>query len=248
MISIKKPARAPKILRERGKKARKDVMKRYTDAPVSFQRGTSIFEFDRSLYAARSVKKALLSAQHDKCCFCESKISHISHGDIEHFRPKGGWRQRPAGKLKRPGYYWLAYEWSNLLVSCELCNQRYKENLFPLSNPRSRARDHHHEVSREKPLFIDPATEDPTRYISFRQEHPYAVRNSRRGRATITALGLDREALAEQRRRRLDFIRALKTIELELPNTKESRKARRLLKSLQRDDAEYAAMVRAYLD
>jgi uncharacterized protein (TIGR02646 family) len=76
------------------------------------------FEFKASVYGAKSVKKTLLTAQHGKCAFCESKFEHVAFGDVEHFRPKGGWIQTDGDQLTRPGYYWLAYEWSNL--SCGL--------------------------------------------------------------------------------------------------------------------------------
>ena len=49
-----------------------------------------MFEFDSSVYGHKTVKKALIEAQHGKCCFCEAKVVHISYGDVEHFRPKGG--------------------------------------------------------------------------------------------------------------------------------------------------------------
>nr|WP_239015299.1 AAA family ATPase [Archangium violaceum] len=77
-----------------------------------------------------------------KCAFCESQLAHISYGDVEHFRPKAGWRQEEGGPLGRPGYYWLAYEWTNLFLACTLCNQQFKRNLFPLRTPSRRARSH----------------------------------------------------------------------------------------------------------
>ena len=82
----------------------------------------------------------MIKAQHGKCFLCESKITHISFGDVEHFRPKGGSRQTTDEKaMKVPGYFWLAYAWQNLFLACQLCNQRYKKNLFPLENPDERA-------------------------------------------------------------------------------------------------------------
>lgn len=53
---------------------------------------------------------------------------------VEHFRPKGGWRQSPGQPIEQPGYYWLAYEWSNLFLACGPCNSRHKRNLFPLTD------------------------------------------------------------------------------------------------------------------
>ncbi len=83
------------------------------------------------IYAAPDVKQTLKDMQHGKCCFCESKITHIAYGDVEHFRPKKAVLQD--GQLERPGYYWLAYTWENLLFSCELCNRREKGAWFRIS-------------------------------------------------------------------------------------------------------------------
>src|SRR5207248_2896103 len=82
----------------------------------------------------------------------ESFFAHTGYGDVEHFRPKGGYKQRETDELKRPGYYWLAYAWDNLFCSCQLCNQRFKRNLFPLRDGRRRARSHTHKLDKEQPL------------------------------------------------------------------------------------------------
>jgi len=57
---------------------------------------------------------------HGKCAYCESKITAIYNGDIEHFRPKG---KIQTANPSRPGYFWLASEWKNLLLACPFCNQ-----------------------------------------------------------------------------------------------------------------------------
>ncbi len=200
MIRVVKPGRPPKILRDanaRGPKATKKLNDAYDD-------GQRDFEFKSNIYGDKSVKAALVKAQHKKCCFCESKVTHISPGDVEHFRPKGGFRQKASDPLTTPGYYWLAYEWSNLFLSCTLCNQRYKANLFPLAVTRNRARSHKDDVSDERPLFIHPSDDDPEQYIGFRDEVVYAIDGKRRGKVTIEALGLDRPELEEMRRDRLE--------------------------------------------
>ncbi len=67
-----------------------------------------------------------------KCVYCESLITNNHPGDVEHFRPKGrvtDLNNKPVmiksnGKeVSHPGYYWLAYEISNLMPSCEDCNR-----------------------------------------------------------------------------------------------------------------------------
>src|SRR5262249_33142527 len=103
MIRVHRPPTVPLILATKGAAATAALC-------ADYLAGTREFIFDRDIYGAAEVKEALKQAQHDKCCFCESKVSHISFGDVEHFRPKAAVRQIPGGSLRRPGYYWLAYE------------------------------------------------------------------------------------------------------------------------------------------
>lgn len=210
--------------------------------------GRTDFVFDREIYAHTTVKTALVDAQHRKCCFCESKVDHVSFGHVEHFRPKAGTRQKSSSRLQTPGYFWLAYDWRNLLFSCELCNSRFKRNLFPLANPSARATRPEDDLASEQPLFIDPSREDPTEHISFREEYPYAVAGSRRGNASWKALGLDREALAERRRERLKVVRALVFIrDGDHSSLAQRIEATSLLKEFASDAGEWSAMVRSAL-
>ncbi len=147
--------------------------------------------------------------QHGKCAFCESKIKHIAHGDVEHFRPKAGWKQRRDDPLTQPGYYWLAYTWENLLLSCKICNQREKKNLFPVATS-FRARTHKDDVADERPLFIDPSKDEPSEHIGWRRWTP--VHRSERGRVTIQELGLRRPQLRDRRRERYNALEAFFTL------------------------------------
>lgn len=202
MIRIDKPSTPPAILRTRGRQATRDLC-------AAFDRGERSFDFDRTIYAAASVKNALQKAQHGKCAFCESKFLHVGYGDVEHFRPKSGFQQRTKDRLVRPGYYWLAYEWSNLFFSCQLCNQSFKRTLFPLLNPRRRARSHHDDLQSERPLLLDPSMVDPETVLSFREETVYAINGNRLGRTTIDVFGLNRQELREARRERFELIQLL---------------------------------------
>lgn len=131
MIQIRKPQKAPLVLTTKGKAQRRKMC-------VQYARGVREFDFDLRIYAHSTVKRALEKAQYDKCCFCETDFAAVAYGDVEHFRPKKGYRQSVREKLVKPGYYWLAYEWSNLFLSCERCNQQFKKNLFPLLNQDKR--------------------------------------------------------------------------------------------------------------
>jgi uncharacterized protein (TIGR02646 family) len=165
--------------------------------------------FFGSVYAHTTVKDALKTMQHEKCCFCESKITHISYGDVEHFRPKAAWRSTRSSRLERPGYFWLAYKWDNLLLCCQLCNQREKKNHFPLANEQGRSTYLNMSIANEDPLFIDPCKEDPVQHIGFRGDTPFPINNSKKGRITIAGLGLDRKAL---RLRRAEQLAPLKMV------------------------------------
>jgi hypothetical protein len=116
VIRIKRPTQAFAILRDRGTTATRRLCKQYDAEPEAYQSESKpkLFKFNSKIYGSRTVKNALRKAQHEKCALCESKVSHIAYGDVEHFRPKAGYRQKPGDRLVQPGYYRLAYEWANL--------------------------------------------------------------------------------------------------------------------------------------
>ncbi len=205
--------------------------------------------FDAAVYGHPEVKQALIDAQHEKCCFCESKVGE--EGDIEHFRPKAAFRQGADLPLEKPGYYWLVYEWDNLLLCCSPCNQRHKKNLFPLADPNTRARSHNDSIAVEEPLFIHPAHVDPTRHISFHKEVAFSVNNSRQGEQTINALKLNRKILKEKRfkcLKNLVLMRQILGMQDEFSNNAEGleilREAAQILEEAVTDAAEYTAMAR----
>lgn len=246
MIRIAKPIQAPAILRKRGADETAANNNQFDENPDSYRDSTKTFDFESSIYGAKSVKNKLIAIQHGKCCFCESRITHISYGDVEHFRPKGGYSQDTDDDLHRPGYYWLAYNWANLFLSCQLCNQRFKKNLFPLEIPGERASSHHDDIAREQPLFIHPSNDDPAQHVGFRDEFPYAINGNRRGRLTIEWLRLDRDALNEMRRDCLEKLKLLELIvKLDIPQSPD---ATAQIDKMQRDEAQYASMARSYAE
>lgn len=247
MIRIRKPGPAPQILRERGVVLAAELCSK-VDAgePPSF---------DRDVYGAAEVKQALCTAQHNKCCFCESKLEHAQFGDVEHFRPKASAQQNSAAR-PTTGYYWLAYAWENLYLSCEVCNRRHKRGLFPLVNPERRVSSHHRsaDVSAEQPLFVDPGNEDPKAFIEFRREYAAPVEGSARGSATIEALQLNRGPLAQHRRERRQPLLAIvillaKAIQSGLSDDdrREWTPALDAIITAAADSGEYASMIRSLL-
>ena len=241
MIRVQKPEQAPPILRERGQ--------RTTEAnQQAFENGQRTFDFDSSLYGAKSVKNALIKAQHGKCAFCESHIRHIDHGDVEHYRPKGGVRQNSNDPLEQPGYFWLAYAWENLFLACALCNQSFKKNLFPLADSTRRARSHLDDLTAEEPMLIHPADEEPTALIGFREEIAFPIDDDPRARATIEVVGLNREELAEFR---LDHLTPFRLLLQALPllpaDSVEALDIQALFEQAVLPRAQYSCMIRAFL-
>jgi GIY-YIG catalytic domain len=91
MIRIHKPATAPTKLSKQGKTKAAEHAKDYNTNPADYHNGTKKFNFADSIYNDRTVKDALIAAQHQKCCFCERLIG--KDGDVEHFRPKSAYSQ-----------------------------------------------------------------------------------------------------------------------------------------------------------
>jgi uncharacterized protein (TIGR02646 family) len=241
MIRVAKPGQAPRILRERGQRTAEADRQ-------AFEGGERTFKFDSSIYGAKSVKSALINAQHDKCAFCESKVSHIAHGDVEHYRPKGGIRQNDSDPLEQPGYFWLAYVWENLFFACQLCNQSFKKNMFPLADPIRRARSHLDDLTAEQPMLIHPADEDPSALIGFREEIAFPIDDNPRAHATIEVLGLNREAMAEHRRDHLmPFIRLRQALPLLPPDSEEAGDILAFFEQAVLPRSQYSSMIRALL-
>ncbi|MBN9118544.1 MAG: hypothetical protein J0I06_05185 [Planctomycetes bacterium] len=255
MIRVDKPVAPPAVLLTRGVSKAQTHRNDYGAAPADHRRGTRTFDFDKSVYAAAEVKGELLAAQRSKCAFCESLVRHVSYGAVEHYRPKAGYKQRKGDRLKRPGYYWLAYDWDNLFFCCQLCNEQFKQNHFPLRDGRRRARCHADSIGDEEPLLIHPARLDISNHIEFRQER--AVGRTVEGKATVRVLGLNRPELREARTRRLKSLRALLRVRELLHDQIARASTAKLraelanidaqLQASQADTAEYAAMARAFL-
>lgn len=155
---------------------------------------TSANDISSAIYAAADVKKQLSTDQFSKCVYCESRLNG-DYGHVEHFRPKGGYTIPPSTVLITPGYFWLAYDWDNLLLSCSRCNTSYKKNHFALVDESSRDIPNR-DISREVALLVNPYAVNPNDYMEF---HEYIIvpkliegRESRIGRYTIDLLHLNK--------------------------------------------------------
>jgi hypothetical protein len=91
-----------------------DLIERYFAAKSS----NKPMMFDSAKW--KSAKAKLRNDTSKKCAYCEASTSTVAHGDVEHFRPKSV-------------YWWLAYDFDNYLFSCQICNQIYKGDHFPIT-------------------------------------------------------------------------------------------------------------------
>jgi uncharacterized protein (TIGR02646 family) len=154
LIRVTKPACGPAKLADGAALVHAHEAARLADGSAGASRATA-FKFDKSIYGAPVVKTALRDAQNNKCCYCEGFFAGHASGDVEHFRPKTCFRQAKTAPVEYPGYYWLAYTWSNLYYACELCNRVGKRNLFPLIDPAKRNRSGNDSYV-EVPEILDP--------------------------------------------------------------------------------------------
>ena len=243
MIHLDRRTETPRVLRNRGRAETRQNCEAYVEDPAGYDSGELRFDFNNHIYGAPKVKRVLKEIQHNKCCYCESKTSP---GRIDHFRPKGRARQRKGDEKIHPGYYWLAYEWDNLVLACEDCNLK-KSDYFPLGNPEQRARNHLEPLGRESPLLLNPSVDsDPSEHITF--DGSACQAKTEKGRVTVTLLKLNRPILQEGRQHELETLELLCAVVRDSNQCDTLRRnARRVVDSRARPDAPYSAVARNYL-
>ena len=178
------------------------------------EKSSKTFHF--RIYKHQAVKDALTELFHGKCAYCESAYAKVQPMDVEHFRPKSGYMLN--GKLKKPGYWWLAADWDNLLPSCIDCNRKRKhqglkgeteamgkESYFPIDDEAQRAKTEGAEALEVR-LLLDPCRDHPEKLLSFGEMGEVKARagtddlGSRIVKQSTAVYGLNRAALASSRR------------------------------------------------
>lgn len=152
-----------------------------------------IFQNIEKRYNHNEVKTSLKEMFKKKCAFCESHITHVDYGQIEHFKPKS----------KYPN---LCFEWNNFLLSCSICNGKLnKGDKFPLD--------------QEGGPFINPVDESPDDFLKFEFDEITKTflifPKNNRAITTIKELGLNRDDLVENRTIELSKIIYMLTLVLE---------------------------------
>jgi uncharacterized protein (TIGR02646 family) len=203
---------------------------------------------------------ALASASNDKCWYCEKRQGR-SDMPVDHFRPKG--RVHEAGN--HSGYWWLAFDWRNLRLSCTYCNSRRrdvktgkvggKQDYFPIFEPPLRqacATD-----PNDRPALLDPTVDGDARLLTFllngfpsptsaEKEHD----DHNRALRSIELYHLDHTTLVRERKELARHIRQLveEGQKADQEGDQEGRRAKKkeLLK-LARRQAELSSAARVYL-
>ncbi|MDX6694414.1 MAG: hypothetical protein QOF02_2017 [Blastocatellia bacterium] len=250
MITVKRTSTPPVDLK--GQKGKLSAGEKELAAVLAFysQAGNLNKSFDFKAYKSKSVIEELTRLFAGKCAYCESKYQATQPVDVEHYRPKGGFNVIDAGgkargtaggqtsppaapkiKLQKPGYYWLAMVWDNLLPACIDCNRERnqlvpdetadtgfktvkvgKGSNFPLVD-ESRRRLTHKSRKREEPLILNPALDNPDQHLEFTEEgivRPTLIRNkpSSKGEASIKVYALQRSGLVQERKARAKLVLA----------------------------------------
>jgi hypothetical protein len=188
-----------------------------------------------------------------KCAYCEAKITR-QYGDVEHYRPKGAVQHEDRSSVmvsydgnlrEHPGYYWLAYDWTNLLPSCVICNSGSegfgKGVRFPVDGAYAfRPGDE----GAENPKLLHPCYDEPDDHLSL-DSTGVIVEKTERGRATKDVLGLNERNLPRDRCQKWQDI--LERIDRVFARSSDHAPEWIIseLQVLQTDDQEYAAVARA---
>lgn len=174
-------------------------------------------KIDDSLYKGQK-DQVYLSPEgpfHGKCAYCETNIFVDQYGDIDHFRPKSAVSDENGapemievdGEMRpHPGYYWLVYDWQNLLPSCILCNRGSsshsaglpigKRTKFPVRGFRAQKRG---QECGEEPLLLHPVFDDPEEHLEIDERGVFHARSDR-GEACLNILGLNERDLPQARK------------------------------------------------
>ncbi|MBO0947499.1 HNH endonuclease [Fibrella forsythiae] len=157
----------------------------------------------------------LTTLYNSKCAYCESPESPTCVLRVDHYRPKDGIKN-----TSHLGYYWLGYEWSNLILSCEKCN-RTKSNNFPLANESLRVlspvvkqnllpnkasrRADFPLLKAEDPLLLNPELDIVEDHLYFKRDgtiHHLTIH----GEASIKCYDLKRTLLVVERKKLVDKV------------------------------------------
>jgi len=155
------------------------------------------------------LKKFLHVAFHGKCGYCEIKIESQELGTVDRYRPNNGVRDNK--EFYQDLYWWLTFEWDNLIYACKECNQ-YKGNYFPVRGVR--ASNEKDDYKNEHRMLLNPYLDETDKHFNYLHSNDgYIDALTDEGLQTIELLRLNRTNLLEGRRNaRKEIIEAVESL------------------------------------
>jgi hypothetical protein len=152
----------------------------------------------RGDFKYEDAREPLMLDQHFKCAFCDTAPRR--RATVDHFRPAVAAKGQGQPGTAPTGYWWLGMCWENLLYVCDGCN-RAKGDRFPLQAGSPRLATGTPPPGSERPLLLDPASEDLSEHILFFPDgpvwpdgdgrwRPTARDGSERGKETLEKIGV----------------------------------------------------------
>lgn len=129
------------------------------------------FFYDEKNGHWKKIKKILILTFGKLCWYSDCKLVG-QYGDVDHFRPKSRSIDYEGKVILDSGYWWLAYDYKNYRLSCQVVNRRNQQggkvDYFPLKNTPIIARDKV-QINKEEPLLLDPCNLEDTKLIGYRE-------------------------------------------------------------------------------
>lgn len=110
----------------------------------------------------KDIKKIFINTFGKLCWYSDCDLAG-AFGHIDHFRPKKRSTNMNKVDILQDGYWFLAYDYSNYRLSCEVVNTA-KSDYFPIRNS-SQAGD----ISNEDIILLDPCKESDTQLVGYRE-------------------------------------------------------------------------------
>ena len=118
-----------------------------------------------------SFKPILIRYFGEKCWYSDYSLEG-TFGDVDHFRPKNSSVGTDGSAILNDGYWWLAYDYLNYRLSCEVCNRAYgsggKQDYFPIKAGTNPATYGH--PCKEEYLLLDPCDKNDVSLIGYNEE------------------------------------------------------------------------------
>lgn len=170
-------------------------------------------------YRHPEILRALRAISHDKCFYCE-RLLEPEDTEVDHYIEI------------QPDHHHLAFEWTNLYLSCSGCNDKRSHAEIPVSD------------------CVDPCgDEDPALHLTF--TGPRMSYLSPQGEKTIEKYDLNRQDLRLARVERIhEFERTLRVIrekQIEEERNSLTEEEKRLLFKFAKEDEPFSLALKTYL-